>query len=111
MRPIVATSGMVSTCREWCGKALAKFAIAVDCSGSVNSRQLSLFEAEVRSILEGQRPQRVYVLYFDAVVHKVETFEAGERVSLNPVGVEARSSGLASSGSTSTVSIPKLSSF
>jgi predicted metal-dependent peptidase len=47
---------------------------------------LHLFEAEVRSILEGQRPQRVYVLYFDAVVHNVESFEAGERVSLNPVG-------------------------
>jgi predicted metal-dependent peptidase len=52
----------------------------------VNSRQLRLFEAEVRSILEGQRPQRVYVLYFDAVVHKVETFEAGQQVSLSPVG-------------------------
>jgi hypothetical protein len=48
----------------------------------VNSRQLGLFEAEVRSILEGQRPQRVYVLYFDAVVHTVETFEAGYARSL-----------------------------
>jgi predicted metal-dependent peptidase len=67
-------------------EGVGEVAIAVDCSGSVNSRQLRLFEAEVRSILEGQRPQRVYVLYFDAVVHKVETFEAGERVSLNPVG-------------------------
>jgi predicted metal-dependent peptidase len=67
-------------------EGVGEVAIAVDCSGSVNSRQLRLFEAEVRSILEGQRPQRVYVLYFDAVVHKVETFEAGQRVSLNPVG-------------------------
>jgi predicted metal-dependent peptidase len=67
-------------------EGVGEVAIAVDCSGSVNSRQLRLFEAEVRSILEGQRPQRVYVLYFDTVVHKVETFEAGERVSLNPVG-------------------------
>ena len=67
-------------------EGVGEIAIAVDCSGSVNSRQLRLFEAEVRSILEGQRPQRVYVLYFDAVVHQVETFEAGERVSLNPVG-------------------------
>ena len=65
---------------------VGEVAIAVDCSGSVNSRQLRLFEAEVRSILEGQRPRRVYVLYFDAVVHKVETFEAGQRVSLDPVG-------------------------
>jgi predicted metal-dependent peptidase len=61
-------------------------AIAVDCSGSVSARQLRLFEAEARSILEGQRPERVYVLYFDAVVHKVETYEAGQRIDLNPVG-------------------------
>jgi predicted metal-dependent peptidase len=61
-------------------------AIAVDCSGSVSARQLRLFEAEVRSILEGQRPERVYVLYFDAVVHKVETYEAGQGSELNPVG-------------------------
>jgi predicted metal-dependent peptidase len=67
-------------------EGVGEIAIAVDCSGSVNSRQLALFEAEVRSILEGQRPQRVYVLYFDSVVHQVETFEAGESVSLNPVG-------------------------
>ena len=67
-------------------EGVGEVAIAVDCSGSVNSRQLRLFEAEVRSILEGQRPQRVYILYFDTVVHKVETFEAGEHISLNPVG-------------------------
>lgn len=67
-------------------EGVGEVAIAVDCSGSVNSRQLRLFGAEVHSILEGQRPQRVYVIYFDAVVHKVETFEAGQRVSLNPVG-------------------------
>ena len=67
-------------------EGVGEVAIAVDCSGSVNSRQLRLFEAEVRSILEGQRPQRVYVLYFDAIVQKVETFEAGDRISLNPVG-------------------------
>lgn len=67
-------------------EGVGEVAIAVDCSGSVNSRQLRLFEAEVRSILEGQRPQRVYVLYFDATVTKTETFEAGQRVSLSPIG-------------------------
>jgi predicted metal-dependent peptidase len=61
-------------------------AIAVDCSGSVSARQLRLFEAETRSILEGQRPERVYILYFDAAVHKVDTYEAGQRIDLNPVG-------------------------
>ncbi len=67
-------------------EGVGEIAIAVDCSGSVNGRQLRLFEAEVRSILEGQRPQRVYVLYFDTRVQKVDTYEEGERVHLAPVG-------------------------
>lgn len=67
-------------------EGVGEVVIAVDCSGSVSARQLRLFEAETRSILEGQRPERVYVLYFDAAVHKVETYEAGQRVDLNPVG-------------------------
>jgi predicted metal-dependent peptidase len=49
-------------------------------------RQLRLFEAEARSILEGQRPERVYVFYFDAAVHKVDTYEAGQQIDLGPVG-------------------------
>ena len=67
-------------------EGVGEIVIAVDCSGSINRRQLRLFEAEARSILEGQRPERVYVLYFDAVVQKVEIFEAGQSISLNPVG-------------------------
>src|SRR3954447_20954467 len=60
-------------------EGVGEVAIAVDCSGSISARQLGLFEAEARSILEGQRPQRVYVLYFDAAVHRVDTYEAGEQ--------------------------------
>jgi predicted metal-dependent peptidase len=67
-------------------EGVGEVAIAVDCSGSISARQLRLFEAEARSILDGQRPERVYVLYFDAAVHKVETYEAGQRITLNPVG-------------------------
>jgi predicted metal-dependent peptidase len=67
-------------------EGVGEIAIAVDCSGSVNQRLLGLFEAEVRSILDGQRPQRVHVIYFDAVVQRVDTYEAGERVTLQPVG-------------------------
>ena len=67
-------------------EGVGEIAIAVDCSGSVNGRQLRLFEAEVCSILEGQRPQRVHVLYFDSEVQKAETYEAGQPVHLNPVG-------------------------
>jgi predicted metal-dependent peptidase len=67
-------------------EGLGEVVIAVDCSGSVCSRQLALFEAEIRSILEGQRPERVHVLYFDVQVHKVETYQAGQPIHLSPVG-------------------------
>jgi predicted metal-dependent peptidase len=67
-------------------EGVGEVAIAVDCSGSISGRQLRLFEAEARSILEGQRPERVYVLYFDAAVHNVETYESGQQITLNPVG-------------------------
>jgi predicted metal-dependent peptidase len=67
-------------------EGMGEIVIAVDCSGSISGRQLRLFEAEARSILEGQRPERVYVLYFDAVVQKIEIYEAGQTISLHPVG-------------------------
>src|SRR3984893_7809833 len=62
-----------------------EIAIAVDCSGSINARQLGLFEAEIRSILEGQRPSRVHVLYFDTEVHKTEVYQAGQPIVLTPI--------------------------
>jgi predicted metal-dependent peptidase len=67
-------------------EGVGEVAIAVDCSGSISTRQLRLFEAEARSILEGQRLERVYVLYFDAAVHRVDTYESEQRIDLNPVG-------------------------
>jgi len=67
-------------------EGVGEIAIAVDCSGSVSSRQLGLFETEIRSILSGQRPRLVHVLYFDAAVQRVETYQAGQPVSLLPVG-------------------------
>jgi predicted metal-dependent peptidase len=67
-------------------EGIGEIAIAVDCSGSVNARLLRLFETEIRSIFEDQRPERVHVLYFDAEVQKVDTYTAGEVLHLDPVG-------------------------
>jgi len=67
-------------------EGVGEIAIAVDCSGSVSARQLRLFEAEIRSILEGQRPNTVHVLYFDSEVQKTELYRAGQPITLAPVG-------------------------
>jgi predicted metal-dependent peptidase len=65
---------------------VGEICIAVDCSGSINDRQLGLFEAEICSILAGQQPRLVHVLYFDTEVQKYQTFQAGQPVKLTPVG-------------------------
>jgi predicted metal-dependent peptidase len=67
-------------------EGVGEICIAVDCSGSINARQLGLFEAEIRSILAGQQPRLVHVLYFDTEVQKFETYQAGQSVKLAPVG-------------------------
>jgi predicted metal-dependent peptidase len=67
-------------------EGVGEIAVAVDCSGSISARQLGLFEAEIRSILSGQRPRLVHVLYFDAAIQKVERFQGGDPVSLVPIG-------------------------
>lgn len=65
---------------------VGELAIAIDCSGSIRDRTLSLFSAEISALIEENRPDRVYVLYFDATVQKIEMFESGEPVSLAPKG-------------------------
>jgi predicted metal-dependent peptidase len=67
-------------------EGVGEICIAVDCSGSINDRQLGLFEAEIRSILAGQQARLVHALYFDTEVQKYETFEAGQPVKLTPIG-------------------------
>ena len=67
-------------------EGVGEVAIAVDCSGSIHARQLGLFEAEVRSILAGQQPRLVHVLYFDTEVHRHEMYQAGQPIHLTPVG-------------------------
>ena len=57
-------------------EGVGEIAIAVDCSGSINARQLGLFEAEVPSIFAGQQPRLVHILYFDTEVQKIETYQA-----------------------------------
>jgi hypothetical protein len=67
-------------------EGVGEICIAVDCSGSIHDRQLGLFEAEIRSILAGQQPRLVHVLYFDTEVQKYETFQAGQPIKLAPIG-------------------------
>lgn len=67
-------------------EGVGELGIAVDCSGSISNRTLSLFAAEISALIEENHPERVHVLYFDAAVQKVEVYEFGQPISLAPKG-------------------------
>jgi hypothetical protein len=75
-----------------------EIAIAVDCSGSVNARQLGLFESEIRSILEGQRPSRCMCSTSTLRSIRPRSMKRGSRSHLVLLAEEERTSRLASSG-------------
>ena len=60
--------------------------IGVDTSGSIDAHTLSVFAAEINSIAQDVEPARIHVVYCDAAVNLVETFEDGDPVRLKPVG-------------------------
>lgn len=60
--------------------------IAVDTSGSIDGPTLSKFAAEITGIAADVEPACIHVVYCDAAVNHVESFEAGEDIILKAVG-------------------------
>ena len=57
-----------------------------DTSGSITQEELNGVAAEVNSIAETVRPERIRVLWADTEVKKEEVFEPGEPIDLHPMG-------------------------
>jgi predicted metal-dependent peptidase len=66
--------------------ACGKIAVAVDTSGSIDTITLAKFSGEMQAIFSEMQPSSVDVLYCDAAVHRVDTFERGESFDMHPVG-------------------------
>jgi predicted metal-dependent peptidase len=61
--------------------------VAVDTSGSIGEREVSMFFAEMGGILEDLKPQRLFVLWCDAKIHRVdETSETSDLYDLRAKG-------------------------
>ena len=67
-------------------ETVGPLAVAVDTSGSVDDILLSQFAAELRSVADDVRPIRIHVIYCDAKVNRVETFERDDILELRPRG-------------------------
>lgn len=61
--------------------------VAVDTSGSIGQKELDMFFAEMRGILEDCRPEKIMLMWADAKVHRVDDLYGPEDLQgLKPVG-------------------------
>lgn len=71
-------------------ESMGELVIAIDTSGSVGQRELTLFLSEVAAVCEVAKPERLRVLYWDTSVCSAELYEqdelAGVATSTKPEG-------------------------
>jgi predicted metal-dependent peptidase len=67
-------------------EALGPVVVAVDTSGSIDDATLAVFSAEITAILDEAAPEAIHVVYCDAAVKAVESFEAHDVIQLTPKG-------------------------
>lgn len=60
--------------------------VVVDTSGSITDKVLSAFETEIRTIATEVKPNKITVIYCDAGINKVQTFEQDDEVRLKMCG-------------------------
>ena len=65
---------------------MRELVVVIDTSRSVDGPMLELFGGGLVGVMEQCRPSRTHVLYADAEVHRVDTFEPYDRLTLNAVG-------------------------
>lgn len=60
--------------------------VVIDTSGSITQELLNEFGSEIKAIVAAVRPARLRVIYADAAVNRVDTFEPGDEVEFHMVG-------------------------
>jgi predicted metal-dependent peptidase len=68
------------------GEALGEIHFSIDCSGSIGSKELNQFAAEIRAVKEEGNPTKLHVTYFDSEVCHYDVFSRDEDVSVAPHG-------------------------
>ena len=69
------------------GNGCGDVVVAVDTSGSIGQRELDVFFAEMRGILEDVRPNRLFLVWCDAKVHHVDELDqSSDLAGLKPHG-------------------------
>jgi predicted metal-dependent peptidase len=65
---------------------VGEIVIAVDTSGSIGQEELAQFASEITSMCDEAKPEGIHVVYCDAVVQSVQSFDSSEPIALEPKG-------------------------
>lgn len=68
------------------GEKMGEIAFLIDCSGSTSDEMISQCAAELTSIQEELRPEKIHVLYFDTDVKKHDEYEPDEQLNVKAYG-------------------------
>lgn len=60
--------------------------VCVDTSGSITDKVLTAFQTEIRTIASEVRPEKITVIYCDAGINRVQTFEKDDSINLKMCG-------------------------
>lgn len=67
-------------------EGMGEVVFIIDTSGSIGPEQLGIFQAVANDIIQTVSPAAVHVVYADADVNRVDSYEVGEDIELEPVG-------------------------
>lgn len=69
------------------GNGCGEVVVAVDTSGSIGNPELAAFFGEMKGILDDVRPSKIYVIWCDATVHRVDELDVNDDpYTLKPIG-------------------------
>lgn len=57
---------------------MGELVVAIDTSGSITQEMLNIFGAEIKAIVQSTRPSKTHVIYCDAEVNHVDTFDPND---------------------------------
>lgn len=68
------------------GETLGEIVIAIDCSGSIGTKEIDMFAAEMKAIKSDGSPTAMHVVYFDHAVCHYDKFGPDEELVVTPRG-------------------------
>lgn len=68
------------------GEAMGELVVAIDCSGSIGSEELSQFSGEIATIKEDLNPMCIHMVYFDSEVCHYDKCTRDDELDVQPHG-------------------------